>query len=88
MIFVEVFKKAEFDPKIDINSLLPVYFLPIVKKKAEDSENKLEVFGLLQIVLKNRRNSELDCDEPIEVLSNKFSECIKAAFQILFYNKV
>ena len=80
MIFTEAYKEPEFDPNIDINSLLPVYYLPIFKKEVDKEK---QITGILEIVLKNRIKNIEEGYEPIEILAEKFGECVQTVYNIL-----
>lgn len=89
MIFTDVQRSQYFHPKIDIYSLLPVYYLPI---KLNTNSETIEILGILQIVLKGRVNSNSDqgsitLNSQTSILADKFGKLVEMAYKIVFKEK-
>jgi hypothetical protein len=54
MIFSDVQKSSFYHPKVDLYSLLPIYFIPILT----DYDEEKSVIGILEIVLKSKSMKE------------------------------
>ena len=77
MIFAECLKNKEFDPNVDISSIFPVFFEPIVIKSLEGQR---EIIGVLEIVLKNSKNAEIS--ENLEAFSERFAKIVETGYKI------
>lgn len=76
MIFSECTKNKEFDPNVDISSILPVFFIPIIIKNAEGVR---ETMGILEVLLKNVRTNEIP--ENLAVTAGRFSNIVEEGFK-------
>lgn len=65
IILTDVQKSPFYHPKIDLYSLLPVYFIPII---TDDDEKK--VIGILEIVLKSKNLKERLDEKNLEIAPN------------------
>lgn len=86
MIYIDVNKNPLFNPHLDIGSILPVYYLPIVYKDIENQQS--EIIGILQIVLKTRFISDGEIPEELEMMSRKFCEIVEACSKVLYREKI
>lgn len=85
MIFTDVCKNPDFNPYLDISSILPVLYLPI---GITNLEKKWRNIGLLQIVMKSKNPSTMENNEYIEALTNQFCSVVGTACKLLFIYKV
>lgn len=74
-----------FDPGIDIASILPVYFIPMIERNAVGSATG-KVIGILQLVLKSRVNSEVP--EELDVITKNFCDIVEVCCRVLAMNKI